>query len=143
MTISPDYTVLIQIANFLVLIFLMNIVVYKPVRAMLARRREKLDGLNRDIRSSRQAADEKASELQQGLAQARSAGQEKKDALTDEALGEEKKILAEINDKAAQKLEAMRARIDKDVAEAEAKLSQEIAAYAQAIGEKILGRALQ
>jgi F-type H+-transporting ATPase subunit b len=143
MTVFPDSTVFIQIVNFLVLIFLMNIVVYKPIRGILARRQEKVGGLSSDISTAQKTAREKEQELEQALAAARSEGQKKKEALTEEALAQEQKAIADINEKAAVQLEQMRTRIQKEVAEAEKVLEAQISAFAEAIAEKIMGRVLQ
>ncbi|MDI6795682.1 MAG: ATP synthase F0 subunit B [Desulfatibacillaceae bacterium] len=143
MNVFPDSTVFIQIVNFLVLIFLMNIVVYKPIRSILARRREKIGGLSGDIGTARKTALEKEQELERALAAARSEGQKKKEALTEAAMAQEQKVIADINEKAATQLEQMRTKIAKDVAQAEKALEEQISAFAEAIAEKIMGRALQ
>jgi F-type H+-transporting ATPase subunit b len=143
MNVFPDSTVFIQVVNFLVLIFLMNVVVYKPIRNILARRREKVGGLSGDISTARKTALEKEQELERALAAARSKGQKKKEALTEEAIAQEQKVIADINEKAATQLEQMRAKIAQDVAQAEKALEEQISAFAEAIAEKIMGRALQ
>ena len=43
--ITIDITVIIQIINILILIVVMNTVLYKPVRATLEKRKEKVDEL--------------------------------------------------------------------------------------------------
>ena len=45
MTLIPDFTLFIQIANFLLLIFLLNIVLYRPIRKILRERRDEEDAL--------------------------------------------------------------------------------------------------
>ena len=48
-TVTPDGSVIIQIINFLFLIWVLNILLYKPIRKILAQRKEKIDGLELSI----------------------------------------------------------------------------------------------
>ena len=47
--IKIDYSVFIQIVNFLFLVWILNIVVYKPIRNILRQRAEKIDAFNQRI----------------------------------------------------------------------------------------------
>jgi F-type H+-transporting ATPase subunit b len=47
--IMPDYTLFIQIANFLLLLVLLNAILYRPIRRILKNRREELDGFQKKI----------------------------------------------------------------------------------------------
>ncbi|MFC1863408.1 ATPase, partial [Thermodesulfobacteriota bacterium] len=40
--ILPNYSLFIQIANFLVLLFVLNIILYRPIRKILYKRREEM-----------------------------------------------------------------------------------------------------
>ena len=143
MKISPDITLVFQIVNFLVLIFLMNVVIYKPIRRILSERKATVAGLSGDIDGFRAGAAERGKALEAGIAKARAEGAVKKDALAAEAAQKEKELLAEINAKAAAELAALKARIEGEAAGARKELEAEIAVLATAIGEKILGRTLQ
>jgi len=48
--ISIDYTLLIQIANFLVLLLILNIILYRPIRNILSRRKEEIHAFETTIR---------------------------------------------------------------------------------------------
>ncbi len=49
MTIGLDYTFLIQIINFLALIFILNLLLYKPILAIINRRKKQLDDSELEI----------------------------------------------------------------------------------------------
>ncbi len=139
--VDINWTVLPQIANFLILIFILNIVCYKPIRKILLERKAKIDGLQQDIESSVQNADEKDQSFGQGIKEARAKGQKEKEALMQVALEEEKAIVAKINDQARQDLAEVKAKITKDTEAVKSALEKEVDTFADAITQKILGRA--
>ncbi len=140
--IEIDYTVFIQIANLLVLIFLLNKILFKPIRTILMERDQAMGGLSSDIRDAKGTVQRQEDALKAGLDKARAKGTAERDALTQQGEEEEKGIIAKINAKAQKDLEQMRASVAKDVAKAETALSAEVNAFALAIGEKILGRSV-
>lgn len=140
--IEINYSVFIQIANFLVLIFVLNYILYKPIRKGLRQRREKFAGLAGDIEADQKTAGDQESALAAGLLEARNKGADEKEAIVADAVQQEKEIISEINDKAAKDLEQLRTKIALDVKQAQSALEKEVDTFAAAIGEKVLGRAL-
>ncbi|MBU2490449.1 MAG: ATPase [Proteobacteria bacterium] len=140
--VIPNYSTLLQVANFVLLIIVMNVILYKPIRSIVAQRRERMQGMREEIGTSLDAAEQKRRTLEENLAEARVAGQSKKEELTREAEQAEKELIARINEEAARELGEMRGRVTAQVAEAKAKLEAEVEGFAQSISAKILGRAL-
>lgn len=140
--IKIDGSIVIQIANFLLLVWIMNLILYKPIRKVLKERREKISGLEQNIVAAQDDAKEKEETFVGGIKEARSRGLQKKDALIAEAAQEEKRIVDEINKKAQANLAEAREKISKEAEVVQASLQKEIDSFAQAIGEKILGRAV-
>lgn len=138
--VEINWTVIVQIINFLVLIFFLNIVCFKPIRKILLTRKEKFDGLNNSIGSASQEAQDKDLAFKQGLRDARSKGQAEKEALLQVAGDEEKAIITRINDKAREDLAAIKAQIAKDTDAVKSALEKEVDSFADAITQKILGR---
>ncbi|MCF6247874.1 MAG: ATPase, partial [Desulfobacula sp.] len=44
-TVIPDISAVYQMINFLVLLFVLNLVLYKPIRNVLLERKAKIDGM--------------------------------------------------------------------------------------------------
>ena len=141
-TVLPDLSFLIQIANFILLIIILNLVLYKPIRNVLVQRKEKVQGLEQSIQSSHQDVQEKEGAWNHGIREARSKGLTQKDALIQEALDQEKKIVDEINQKAQADLAKVRGKIEEDIEGVRAALIKEVDGFAGAISQKILGRAV-
>jgi len=140
--VSVDGSVFIQIINFLFLIWVLNIVLYKPIRNVLLQRKEKVDGMEQQIESLSADAREKDEAFDGGIRAARTEGLKQKDALVGEAGEEEKQIIGEINAKYQADLTALREKIAADADGVRQELEKEIDLFADAIGQKILGRAI-
>jgi F-type H+-transporting ATPase subunit b len=141
-TVIPDWTVFLQIANFLFLIFMMNILLFKPIRKMLLERKAKINGLEDSIDSTQKEAVSQDEAFATGLKEARGKGLKEKEVLLQEASDEEKAIIDRINEKAQADLTEVRDKIAADTDAVKAKLIQEVDGFADIISEKILGRAV-
>ncbi len=140
--ISVDGSLFIQIVNFIVLIFVLNKILYGPIRNILRERGEKVSDLENSIDASEKGAKEKDEEYVSGIKTARAEGMKIKDELIAAAEQEEKKIIQGINEKAQAELTKIKDKIAKDAEEVRKTLLQEVDRFAIEIGEKILGRAV-
>jgi F-type H+-transporting ATPase subunit b len=140
--VSIDGSVFIQIVNFLVLIWILNIVLYRPIRNILLQRREKVSGLEGNIEAANTRMKEKDDAFSKGVKEARAKGLREKDSLIKEAEAEEKEIVGKINEKAQAELVQVKEKIAKEAQEVRDALMKEVDAFASDIGEKILGRAV-
>lgn len=140
--VSIDGSVFIQIVNFLVLIWVLNMALYRPIRNILLQRREKVAGLEGNIESAGARMQEKDAALAQGIKDARTKGLREKDALIKEAEAEEKEIVGRINEKAQAELARVKEKIAKEAEQVRDSLMKEVDAFAKDIGQKILGRAV-
>ncbi|MBU2630155.1 MAG: ATPase [Proteobacteria bacterium] len=140
-TVIPDITLVYQMINFLVLLFVLNLVLYKPIRKVLLERKAKIEGMQNGAQKA--ASDLVAGEdaYKDGLKKARSKGLQKKEAFVAEASQEEKEIIDRINKKAQANLADIKKQVAQETEQARKVLEGEVEAYAKAIGEKILGRA--
>jgi F-type H+-transporting ATPase subunit b len=139
--VIPDISVIYQMVNFLVLLFVLNLVLYKPIRKVLLERKAKIEGMKK--KAVKAAKDLVAGEeaYKDGLKTARTKGLKEKRTFVDEASKEEKEILNKINKKAQANLAQIREQVANETEQARKSLEGEVEAYAIAIGEKILGRA--
>jgi F-type H+-transporting ATPase subunit b len=120
----------------------LNLILYKPIRNVLKQRKEKITGLEQSIESFQKDTSDKEEAFNAGLRSARVKGLEKKESLLTEAAAEEKKVIDQINEKAQAELSQVRQQVAKDVEVARQALLKEVDGFAEAIGEKILGRAV-
>jgi len=140
--INVNWSVIVQIINFLFLIWALNLILYKPIRQILARRKEKIEGMEKTIQDANSDADQRGEAFQAGVKEARVKGIAEKEALIQSAADEEKKVIDEINKTSQASLAEIKEKIAKDTEEVKGSLQKEIDAFAEAIGQKILGRAV-
>ena len=140
--IKLDVSLVIQIVNFVFLIWILNIILYKPIRKVLLQRKEKISGLEKSIQTSLRDATEKDDSIAAGIKLAKENGLKEREALVNEAEAEEKEIIRAIQEKAKQEMIAVREKIIKDTESVRVSLQQEVDAFAQSISQKILGRPL-
>ena len=140
--ISVDGSLVIQIVNFVFLIWILNIVLYKPIRKILLQRKDKISGFEKNIQTSLRDAKEKDESLLAGIKAAREMGLKEKEALLNSAAEDERRIIKAIQEKAEEELTKIRQQIKKDADSARVALQEEIDNFAEAIGQKILGRSV-
>lgn len=140
--ISLNFSVFVQIANFLILVALLNWIVYKPIRKILIQRSEKMEAFSQRIEQCADASVQKEKDYESGLRDARARGLKEKESFLQEAKEEERVIIDKINARAQAEMARVKTEVAKDAQKVKAQLEKEIDGFASAIGEKILGRAI-
>lgn len=140
--ISVDGSVFIQIANFIFLIWVMNVILYKPIRKALIQRKEKISGLEGSISDFISQAQEKENAFAAGIREARANGLKEKQAMMQSGSEEERVIIENINKKAQADMLTSREKIAKEAEAVRVSLQKELDVFVMAISQKILGRAV-
>lgn len=142
MPVIPDWSLFVQMGNFVLLIIVLNVILYKPIRQILIERKRKIQGYEEGIEAIQRDASESEQSFQAKISEARQQGVQQKEALKQTGQEEEKRLISEINQKAQAELEAVRAQIAKDAEDVRRGLEKEIGVFSGTIAEKILGRAV-
>ena len=140
--IDINITLLIQMLNFLVFLFLMNLILYRPIRRVVAQRRQFMADRQEEIDRADSEALAAVQEFNASIQEARAEGRRKIQELKVAAYEQEKDLLQEASDRAAGQLQEMRAQIRKDVAAAREELSGQVRSFSVELAQKILGRSL-
>ncbi len=138
--IDVNITAVYQVVNFVLLIFALNMLVYKPIRGVLAKRHDKVAGLEGSVEKAEKEVSKKNEDYNAGIKEARVKGIREKDSLIKLAEDEGVDLLKKINDHARDELKKIKENIKNDAREVEERLSAEVDVFAMAIGNKILGR---
>lgn len=142
MDIYPNFTVLFQIANFLFLLFVLNIIVYRPIRKILGQRGDEVISFQDMIEDFQNRSEKDAKTLQENMAGARSQGFKEKENLKGAGLEEEKVMLQEAISAAEEKIGKAKGEIDQNTAQARQSLEEELRGFSKELAEKILGRSI-
>ena len=140
--ISINVTFFIQIVNFLLFLYLMNRILYRPIRRMVAEREARMAAARQSIESAEGAAAAALADFEKGLRDARRAGRDKVRELKEAAYREEKAILAARTAEAAALVHSVREKIQAEAAAAREALSGQIRAFSAELAQKLLGRSL-
>ncbi len=127
--IDINITLLIQMLNFLVFLFLMNLILYRPIRRVVAQRRQFMADRQEEIDRADSEALAAVQEFNARIQEARAEGRRKIQELKVAAYEQEKDLLQEASDRAAGQLQEMRAQIRKDVAAAREELSGQVRSF--------------
>jgi len=140
--ITIDITVIIQIINILILIVVMNAVLYKPVRTVLAKRKEKLAELANAIETFKKNTELRKTEINRKLNDARSRAKEEIDKAKGSAQASTAESLAKVRQDAMANKAAQLTEIQKQFSDAQQQLSGQIDSFASDMAAKILGRSI-
>ena len=141
-TIDLDPTFFWQLANFLVLIWLLNTILFKPVRNILKKRAGLTAELKSDIESNQEVTLEHEQALNERQLETKSQGMKVWEELKKQAQGEELAKLQEAMRQNSEILNQQRAEIQNQIELAGAKLDHEVDQFAREIAGKILQRSL-
>lgn len=140
--LSIDYTLFIQIANFLVLLLMLNAILYKPIRKILNQRAEKISGFENMIRDFMSNSDLSSRKLRENMVGARKEGFEQKEGLKKQGLEKEKELVQQALALTGDKVSEAKKRIESDILSARQTLESEMSAFSRELAEKVLGRSL-
>ncbi len=138
--IDINISVFIQMANFLVLLVLLNLVLYRPIRAILKQRQERIEGLSAEAESCRLKLEETDRELVEGRRQAQAEGGTFRNELRNQGLDQEKDLLAKIQAEMDGESAKMMDQIKDQMAKARQELLGQIDSFSLVAAQKILGR---
>jgi len=141
--LNIDGTLFVQIVNFLVLLFLMNIILYRPIRGIIAKRDEEMESRKKSVEDFRNKAEKDQKGIEEGLVAARKEGFLEKESFKAQGLEEEKGILREAGGAVEKKLDAAKKELDSKLADVRKTLEGDIQTFSSELAEKILGRSVQ
>jgi len=140
--INIDLAFLIQLINFLILIFLLNILLYKPLRKIIAERQGRIAEAKGRSESVEQDLQLKMAEYEARLKAMKSGASDERGALVKEAQAEEAAILEAARKEASDTIATIKARVAKEAADARTILQEQAKLLSVDICEKVLGRSL-
>ena len=138
--VDINYSLFIQMANFLVFLILMNFVLYRPIRRIVAERKklilEKQEGIERIEGLTRSGL----SDYDSRLREARVNGAQRIQELKAAGYEQEKELLRQVSEETAGKVQKLREKIQKDLGVARKELKQQVKTFSGELAQKILGR---
>jgi F-type H+-transporting ATPase subunit b len=141
--IQLDYTLLIQMANFLVLLWLLNKFLYKPILGILDERRRRMEDSERSVQELQERTSMQWAQYQAELQKAKSAANAEKEKLKAQGTEAERKLLEQARAEAARSVEEARKELEQELHRARQALGAQADSIGLEMAEKILGRGLR
>lgn len=140
--ISIDVTLLMHIINMIVLMFVLNAILYKPVLGILEKRAQKIETLNGDVAQFEQNARQRQAELDKKMREASGKAKKALDGARAQAQAAGAEKLAAIRQESDSIKEKQLVDLRAQIEVARKELQGNAAGFAQAMAGKILGRSL-
>jgi F-type H+-transporting ATPase subunit b len=137
--VSLDYSLGIQIVNFLLLIFILNVLLYKPILGMIDKRKKQLEESESEIKHLQESVEQKMAAYEEKLRQAKAAAVEQKNEIIGQGAEEAKIVI----DAVRGIMEHFHVQLDGEIAAARRILTDQSQKLSVEIAEKILGRSLR
>jgi len=131
-----------QLLNFIVLIFVLNTFLYKPIRKVLSDRRQVIDSAREKAVSVDLEVQEKMALYEARLREVKAEAANMRATALKQAQAEESTLLEAARQEAMARLGTIRSRIAAESSEAKKMLAVQADALSGEICEKILGRSL-
>ena len=140
--INLDITFVFQLVNFLVLVLLLNVFLYKPIRKQIADRSALISGAKEKSAAVDKEVQEKLAGYEARMREIRAGAADERGALKKEALLQEAAILEKARVESSEKLAGIKARVAKEAEEARRLLQASAESLSADICQKVLGRSL-
>lgn len=141
--INLDQTLIIQMINFLVLLWILNRFLYKPILKILDDRKARIQASEGEVEELKARASEQWDSYQRQLQEARIEANAEKERIKAQGAEAERRLLEEARAEGSRLVEDSRKMIQEEVSKARDLLKAQASAVASEMASKILGRSLQ
>jgi F-type H+-transporting ATPase subunit b len=140
--IDINWTLYAQIINFLLLVFLLNLVLFRPIRKAIRDRQARLAEQEAAAAQLELASQGLSAEIKEKLAAARKEGAGQREALKQEGSQAEAALLEAVKKEVDLEWATVEKKIKADMTKARQALKTQVQSFAQLLAAKVLGREL-
>jgi F-type H+-transporting ATPase subunit b len=141
--VIPDFTLLVQMVIFIGLVFILNILLYKPILSILDRRKKQLEESENEIKLFNESVEKRASEYDEKLKQAKLKASEQKKEIIQEGVNQAKNIVDAVRNEIPVIAREFQQKMDLEIEKAKSVLDGRYKDLSIEIARKILGRPVQ
>lgn len=138
--INLDMSFIFQLVNFLLLMLILNLFLFKPIRKILADRKAEVSGAKEKSATVDKEVQEKLALYEARMREIKARATDERSVLKKEAQTEEAAILDKARKEAADALSAIKNKVAKEAADARLLLKEQALSLSSEICEKVLGR---
>src|SRR5271157_670584 len=134
---------LIQMVNFLLLIVILNLLLYKPILGIIDRRKKQAQDTEEEIKRLNQSVEQRMAAYEEKLRQAKTDALKKKTGIIKEGAEQAKGLIEAARGEIPGMMEQFHGEMNKEVSEARSILTGQSRKISVEIAEKLLGRSPQ
>lgn len=138
--IELNWTILVQMINFLVLMFVLNKILYKPILKIIAERDKQVSEGKQQVKELAEKGAGMVALYNDKLQAARVEAMTAKAAARKQSVEQVNAIIEEARKNAEQAILQVRQQVGEEIAAAKRELEPELASMANTIAEQVLGR---
>ncbi|MBN1548613.1 MAG: ATP synthase F0 subunit B [Syntrophaceae bacterium] len=141
--VEINITLVYQMINFFIMIFILNLLLYKPILAVMEKRQKAFEDSESEIKHMNETIAQKMAEYEEKVRQAKLQAVEEKGDIVKEGADKAKEIIDAVRAEVPGMMDGFRAKLDAEVGDARAFLSGKSKELSVEIAEKVLGRSVQ
>jgi len=138
--IEINLTIVIQVLQFLILMFILNRLLFKPISQVMAERKAKINAWEEKTQKLQESARVKLEKYENQLREERAQAQERQEQLTKELKKKEEENLRTVSEEAAGLVASAQRAIVEETERLRLELRQQAVELSQILAEKVLGR---
>ncbi len=142
-TVIPDFTLVVQMVIFLALVFVLNILLYKPILSIIDRRKKQLEESENEIKLFNESVEKRAAEYEEKLKSAKLKASEQKKEIIQEGVNQAKNIVDAVRNEIPVMAREFQQKMDQEIEKARAVLDGRYKDLSMEIARKVLGRSVQ
>lgn len=140
--IDVNLTIVVQMINFLVLMFILNLILYKPLLGIMERRNAKLSSSQEEIKDLNQKVTDRMADYEEKIKQAKQEAMEQKNEILKQGAEEAKNIIDAVRADLPGYLSQFQEQMNEQISEARRILRDNSQRLSFEIAEKVLGRSV-
>ncbi len=138
--IEINLTIVIQVLQFLILMFILNRLLFKPISQVMAERKAKINAWEEKTQNLQDSARVKLEKYENQLREERTQAQERQEQLTKELKKKEEENIQTVSEEAAGLVALAQQALVEETERLRLELRQQAVELSQILAEKVLGR---
>ena len=140
--ILPDLTLVLQIGLFLIFMWIMNRMLFRPTLRVLEERERQIQGARGKVEDLQARVEAAMSRYGESIREARMTGEVERMRFVREAMGEEERIANEGRARAVETMKRIQENVAREAGIARTELDAKAREFAALIAEQVLGRSV-
>ncbi len=141
--VDLNVTMIYQAINFLALIFILNVLLYKPILKVMDRRSEKIQKSEDEVKDLNLTIEKKVAEYEATIQKAKMEAMGQRNEILQEGAKASKEILDAARSEITGMMDAFQEKMNAEMEKARQVLYTQSKGISMEIAEKVLGRSLQ